>query len=175
VESQLTLDQLAERVGLSSPYLSRIETGGRRPSVTTLYDLAAALGVSVSTLFQEPSPLSSVGIFRRRERVAGRSPATGFPGSTSLDGVFVELAAHREDDSFVSHSGEEFIYVVKGSVVLQVGESSSVLKAGDTAHWDGSRAHRLGGAGKPADVLLLCSERLRAHPPKEGTHGHHGG
>jgi transcriptional regulator with XRE-family HTH domain len=168
----MTLDQLAAIVGVSTPHLSRIETGGRQPSLSMLYELAAAFGVSVSSLFAEEPTKALVGVFRRKHREAGRSVATGFQGSRSLDGMVVELVPQNESDPFVTHHGEEFVYVESGSVVLEIGEVSEVLRAGDTAHWDGSQPHRLGGAGVPAVVVVLSSERLRPHqPPQEPDHG----
>lgn len=45
-ERGLTQEQLAERSGLSQQYLSGLERGGRNPTIVTLYEIAAALGVS---------------------------------------------------------------------------------------------------------------------------------
>ena len=45
-ERGLTQEELAERSGLSQQYLSGLERGRRNPTVVTLYELAAALGVS---------------------------------------------------------------------------------------------------------------------------------
>lgn len=48
---ELTLRQLAERAGVSNPYLSQIERGLRRPSAEVLQQLARALQVSAETLY----------------------------------------------------------------------------------------------------------------------------
>ena len=45
-ERGLTQEQLAERCGLSQQYLSGLEQGRRNPTIVTLYEIAAALGVS---------------------------------------------------------------------------------------------------------------------------------
>jgi transcriptional regulator with XRE-family HTH domain len=42
----LTQEQLAELSGFSQQYISSLETGGRNPTVVTVYELAMALGVS---------------------------------------------------------------------------------------------------------------------------------
>jgi len=52
-ESGLTQEQLAERCGLSQQYLSGLEKGKRNPTVVTLYEIAAALGVSHVELVRE--------------------------------------------------------------------------------------------------------------------------
>lgn len=45
-ERGLTQEQLAERCGLSQQYLSGLERGRRNPTIVTIYEIAAALGVS---------------------------------------------------------------------------------------------------------------------------------
>lgn len=50
-ERGITLNQLAERIGVSQPSISGIATGKQKPSFDTLDRLADALGVSVAELF----------------------------------------------------------------------------------------------------------------------------
>jgi len=45
-EKRLTQEQLAERSGFSQQYLSGLERGRRNPTIVSLYEIAAALGVS---------------------------------------------------------------------------------------------------------------------------------
>lgn len=73
----LTLAQLGERVRLSASALSLIENGRREPRVTTLTDLAHALGVEVSALLSGGAPSRRSALEVRWER-AQRSP--GFEG-----------------------------------------------------------------------------------------------
>jgi transcriptional regulator with XRE-family HTH domain len=47
----LSMRQLADLVGISNPYLSQIERGIRRPSAEILQQLAAALRISVETMY----------------------------------------------------------------------------------------------------------------------------
>lgn len=58
-ERSITLNQLAERIGVSQPSISGIATGKQKPSFDTLDKLADALGVSVAELF-EPQPSNAV-------------------------------------------------------------------------------------------------------------------
>lgn len=46
IEKGLTQEQLAERAGVSQFYISLLETGGRNPTVVSLWELSQALGVS---------------------------------------------------------------------------------------------------------------------------------
>jgi transcriptional regulator with XRE-family HTH domain len=51
--AQLSLRKLAERSGVSNPYLSQIERGLRQPSAKILKGIATALEVSAETLFTQ--------------------------------------------------------------------------------------------------------------------------
>ena len=51
--AQLSLRKLAERSGVSNPYLSQIERGLRQPSAKILKGIATALQVSAETLFTQ--------------------------------------------------------------------------------------------------------------------------
>jgi transcriptional regulator with XRE-family HTH domain len=56
----LTQEQLAEHVGLQPAAISRFENGAVGLSVTTLLDMAEALGVPLSRFFEDPGGAQSV-------------------------------------------------------------------------------------------------------------------
>src|SRR5271168_779739 len=47
-----TLEELAERSGLSKPFLSRLESGNRQPSIAAILTLARVFGVPMGSLFE---------------------------------------------------------------------------------------------------------------------------
>ena len=51
----LTLKELGSRTGLSHAFLSQVERGLARPSMTTLGEIAEALGIGTSALLSQPS------------------------------------------------------------------------------------------------------------------------
>ncbi len=57
--SRLSQAQLAERVGLSSVFISNIETGAKKPSVESLLRIANALGVTVNHFVHDGQPHDS--------------------------------------------------------------------------------------------------------------------
>ena len=46
-EAKLTQSELAEKLGSSKSYISRVETGRTEPKISTFYRIASALGLSV--------------------------------------------------------------------------------------------------------------------------------
>lgn len=51
IQSKLTQEALAERIGINSKYLSGIERGKENPTLKTMLDIASALGVSPNEFF----------------------------------------------------------------------------------------------------------------------------
>ena len=87
--AELSLRQLAERAGISNPYISQIERGLRKPSAEVLQSLAGALSVSASTLYTyagipEPDDEASGGVAQAIER----DPKLTQEQKTALVGVY---------------------------------------------------------------------------------------
>jgi transcriptional regulator with XRE-family HTH domain len=59
--AKISLRQLAERAGVSNPYLSQIERGLRKPSAEVLQQLASALRVSTPVMYLRAGLLDSEG------------------------------------------------------------------------------------------------------------------
>jgi DNA-binding XRE family transcriptional regulator len=55
-----TMVELAQRSGLSKPFLSRLESGDRQPSIAAVLTLSQVLGVSPATMFEIQSPPKKV-------------------------------------------------------------------------------------------------------------------
>lgn len=168
----LTLEQLAQRADLSIAHLSRLESGDRQPSVAALIALSRALGVSMSTLLGERQgapAIASYGGSAPVHEVNGLriSPRSGFPGSTTLEALHIEIAADREPPEPARHRGEEWIYVVRGHLRLEFDGRVHLLGAGASAHFDANRPHRLGSEHGITEVLVVAADAptdFRNHP-----------
>jgi transcriptional regulator with XRE-family HTH domain len=157
-----TLGDLAFRSSLSQAYLSRIESGERQPSLATLFTLARVLEVSVSDLLAvEPVPGERI-VVR-----AGSVPEqhindlfytslTGGSRQQRIQAARVRVPPDRQGTERYQHEGEEWLYILSGTLQLQVGELTHVLHAGDVAHFDSSTPHRLAALhGAYAEALLI--------------------
>lgn len=69
----ISLRALARSVGLSASFISQIETGKCRPSVSTLYAISTELGISVEDVFDTPRAAGPV-----ERPAAGLLPAAAF-------------------------------------------------------------------------------------------------
>ena len=168
----LTLEQLAQRAELSTPHLSRLESGERQPSVAALLALSRALGVSMSTLLGERKGAPAIATYplggpAHEANGLTITPCSGFPGSSTLEGLRISISPDREPPEPARHRGEEWISVVRGRLRLEFDGHVHLLDEGTTAHFDANRPHRLGAEGGPVDVLVVAADApndFRNHP-----------
>ncbi len=180
------LRELARRVELSPSSISQIETGKMGPSVSTLYALAQAFGVTVdSILFDESSsrrggPPAPSGSARQMsepglsvQRAAGR-PAIPLNSGVRwerlmfwddedvefLQATYEPGGSSSPDGSFVRHHGHEFGHVLSGTLLVVVGFDEFELAAGDSITFPSSTPHRLSNEG-PETVRALWVVRGR--------------
>jgi transcriptional regulator with XRE-family HTH domain len=168
----LSMTELARRSGVSQPFISQVERGQFTPSLATLYRLAGALSVSVSALLpvEQSSDTSVVRaghgpiipIVEALPLAVGRLVSRG--GASQLEAYTYELAPGSTDETRFAHPGEEFTFILSGTLVIEVEPDPAVtLYAGDCIHFGAGRAHVWTVPGpEPVRMLLVLS-----HP------GHH--
>ena len=172
----MTLVEVAASAGLSHPFLSQLERGLARPSMRSLTAIASTLGTTAQALMAESErpvvpraePVSIV------RRTADGMPLVDSPGGTVRPLVRGERAmlpveyigAPREFDEYISHDGEEFVYVVRGLIEVDVEGDLHPAGAGDSVYYAGGLRHRW-RALSGAEVRLVVVQQNRppnAHP-----------
>jgi mannose-6-phosphate isomerase-like protein (cupin superfamily) len=131
--------------------------------VGILVELANALGTRVSTLFGEDvagTPLATFTPDASRHDAAGLQIASssGFPGSRALEAMRIHVPADREPGLPARHRGEEWIYVLRGTLELEFDGVLYELRKDMAAHFDAGRPHRLFAGHSGAELLLVSAE-----------------
>lgn len=170
----LTLKALAERGRLAVSTISKIENDRMSPTYDVLLKLAAGLGIDLATLLAIPAPVPAVDAPRGRLDVSraaerGRYPTGAYvyePMAMRLTGkgmdpTFVRVTA-RSIDAFpelIRHPGEEFVYVLSGTVELHAEFYAPIrLEAGDSVYYDASMGHAYVSVGpEDATILNICA------------------
>jgi transcriptional regulator with XRE-family HTH domain len=143
-----TLQDLADATGLSVGFLSQIEREIATPSLSALAKIARALGVEIEHFIASPSADSIHTKAELRETywvdrkfMTYERLSADFPGSVLS--AFIVTMPPRFVSEPDSHDGEEFIYQLEGSTVVEVDGEKYVLNTGDTLHFRSSRSHLL--------------------------------
>jgi transcriptional regulator with XRE-family HTH domain len=170
IQNGLTLDQLAQAAGLTRSYLSKVERGLSSPSIASALHLAKALNVTVEELFHGDAP-QTLAIQRApaAEPTSAR-PVTG-PIVNGRLSAFVMRPSHNPLRNPSSrHSGEEIVYVLNGSVELQLSARTEVLGPGDSAHFDSAIPHKISSLGETeAQILIVIAPPLEVKKSMRGA------
>lgn len=164
LQAGLTLEELARATDLTKSYVSKLERGLSTPSIGAGLKLARVLGVTAEELFSEALDDDSV-VVRRAPNRRDASPQpprviTGALQSHKMVAFVVTPGDQAVRDHPMSHHrGEEFLYVLKGSVSFRLARRVETLHAGDSVHFNASIPHKITSIGeRPALVLLVVAQ-----------------
>ncbi|MGV0627533.1 helix-turn-helix domain-containing protein [Mycolicibacter minnesotensis] len=159
----LTLEELAERTGLTKSYLSKIERSQSTPSIATAIKVAGALDVDVAQLFSERGTQDKIAIDRAdgrgadRERYRAMAPEMLGKSMSPFVVRPDRRTLHEAHPQHALHEGQEFVFVHSGTVELEYGDQRWTLSAGDSAYFDASISHRIRTVGpEPAEVIVVA-------------------
>jgi transcriptional regulator with XRE-family HTH domain len=142
---KLSLRQLADKVGCTESYLSKVENNKVKPSLPMLHKIAVTLDISVARLFAEderregPVTVLRDGqrqVLRTEHRVAGDAVSLEamlpMHRSTLLEANIHHVPAGASSQGFLEHQGEEMGYVLQGELELTVGDETLRVGPGDS-------------------------------------------
>jgi transcriptional regulator with XRE-family HTH domain len=164
-QRNLSLQQLAERAGLSAAAIHKIERNGMVPTITTLMKLSAALNRSVAYFVDEEQTEPAVlvrsderkPVFTSKERLdlAGIS---GPYGQFFMAGAVATIEAGADSGpKRMEHPGEELIFMLEGTVCFEVEGEEYTLRRGDALHFRTDRPHRWGNPSvRPARAIWMA-------------------
>ena len=161
----LTLEELASRSELTKGFLSQLERNLTSPSIDSLSDILEALGTNLSEFFQEDK--NDQFVFRSEDFfVDERENCTVnwiVPNTqkNQMEPILLELPAGGVSFEIEPHNGEEFGYVLDGSVILECDGERSVVCRGETFYLHGRTFHYLKNERKTtARILWVCTPPL---------------
>ena len=169
-KKELTLNQLAERTGLSLAFLKAVEEEDLYPSLGPLLKITRALGLRLGTFLDDQvsrDPLL-VRLADRKEELTmhqGRGSKASLRffslgrGKTDrhMEPFFIELLPEEgEAHPMSSHEGEEFIVCTKGKVAIVYGPDKTVLGPGDSIYFNSVVPHSVSCEGsEPAEIYAV--------------------
>jgi transcriptional regulator with XRE-family HTH domain len=163
-QRETTLLDVAAETGISVSTLSRLEAGRRRPTLELLLPLAQTYGMQIDELVGAPP----TGDPRIHLRPVQRNEMTFIPLTRRIGGVQahkVIIPARGAAAEQKTHEGYEWMYVLNGRLRLLLGDQELVLTEGEAAEFDTRVPHWFESADPtPVEVLMLFGRQgERAH------------
>ena len=167
----ISREELSNRSGLSVDQIDDIENSDTIPSLAPLIKIARAMGVRPGTFLDDCEELGPV--VHRHSEVQKPATFSSQVSSANSHLDFFSLAARktgRHMEPFLidikpssthepilsSHEGEEFIFVLKGSVKINYGKETHVLLSGDSIYYDSIVDHLVSALnGDPAQIVAV--------------------
>jgi transcriptional regulator with XRE-family HTH domain len=151
---QLTLGQVAEKVGVSVSALSQLERDQFNPTIATLKAIATTLGTTIGSLVAETTLLDRAVVRAdERKRLSPRRGITYQLLTPDLSGHIelilseYEVGAGTGEEAFAYHA-EQCGLVLQGVAKVHLGDVVHRLSAGDSIRFDCSIPHRIANAGR---------------------------
>lgn len=156
-ERGATLADVAAATGISISTMSRLENGQRRPTLELLLAIARAHRVPLDDLVGLPDDLDPR-IRLEPRRVGGRTVVPLSRGGMT-QAWQIGIPARAEKPDLRSHDGSEWLYVLSGELRLILGSQDLVLRAGEAAEFDTQTPHWFGGTGRSRAQILSLFNR----------------
>ena len=161
-----SLEEVAEKAGISKALLANIEEGKAVPSIATLIHLSKVFQVPLKSLtgLESGKRIEVVRTHERRE--VERRPRSGpskagyyyqaLAAKEGIDAFYIIFQEKPEDERvFFQHEGKEFLFVLEGQLELCIEEDCILLDPGDSASYESRFPHALRGVGGPAKAIVV--------------------
>jgi transcriptional regulator with XRE-family HTH domain len=152
---ETTLADLSAATGISVSTLSRLESGSRRPTLELLLPLAKAHGVTLDELVDAP-PTGDPRIHLRPVSHHGMTmlPLTRRAGGIQAYKLVLAAGSRGKEPDPQTHEGYEWLYILNGRLRLVLGEHDMVLAPGEAVEFDTRVPHWFGPADDHVVELL---------------------
>ena len=146
-EKDLTLKDLSMKTGLSVSFLSQVENGYSSLAITSLKKISEALNVTMNYFFKTPE----IHNFLVK---ADEEKAFKIEGSNSqfirisgdftgrkIESMIIIIPPQQMHGSKCNHPGEEFVYVLEGTLMVNLAGIEYLVKAGDSIQYPSTTDH----------------------------------
>lgn len=162
LRNNLTQEELADRCELTKGYISQLENELTSPSIATLEDILNALGTTPAEFFSDEKNEKLVYTEADFiEKLAdGHKIEWLVPNAqkNEMEPIRMTIEPHTSLQDDMPHEGDEFGYVLKGSVWLHIGQAAYAVKKGEVFYFSAGKVHRIENrTAEKAIVLWIAS------------------
>jgi len=157
----MTITDLASKAGLSPSQISRIERHHVSPPISTLSEIADALNAKVIDFFKDEEENLSFLVHRNQdayERIEHGGKTYHIPFYSNIyrmmEPVIFVVPPHTSLVKEMRHAGEEYMYILEGSVDFLYGREVYHLERHDSVYYKGNIPHGTFNDGDAEGTVL---------------------
>jgi len=162
---RISLRELADNVGCTESFLSKVENDKVRPSLTMLHIIVKELGINIAKLFSEPDS-RVVAVLKAGKRIMLQTEQSPLGKGITLESllpiphsVLLEANIHHVEpgsstSGFIDHKGEEMGFVLEGMLELTVEGQTVKVQKGDSFFFHSHLPHGYRNPGTTTARIL---------------------
>ena len=161
IMKNLTQEELADRAELSKGFISQIERNLTSPSISTLMDILQCLGTDLKEFFSDSEDSQIVfrksDYFEKTDVELKNTIQWIIPNAqkNTMEPIYLTLEAGGSTCPDTPHEGEEFGYILQGTVSIHLGNKTYKAKKGESFYYTADKTHFL--SSKNGATLIWVS------------------
>ncbi len=163
IQKSLTQEELADRAELSKGFISQLERDLTSPSIATLMDILQCLGTNLEEFFSETTAEQVVfkksDYFEKYDGDLKNLVKWIIPNAQKnmMEPILLTLDPGGSTYPDNPHEGEEFGYIISGSIQLHIGGRTFKAKKGESFYFTANKQHYITVSDKSGATLLWVS------------------
>ncbi|MBZ4663555.1 MAG: putative transcriptional regulator [Caloramator sp.] len=163
IKNGLTQEELADRCELSKGFISQLERDLTSPSIATLMDILECLGTNIKDFFNDDNDEKVVfkkeDAFEKENEELKNIISWIVPNAQKniMEPIIITLDEGGSSEVDTPHDGEEFGYVLSGSITLFIGNKKYKLKKGECFYFKPNSNHYIKNNCKTKSQVLWIS------------------
>lgn len=163
IQKSLTQEELADRAELSKGFISQLERDLTSPSIATLVDILQCLGTNLEEFFSNTASEQVVfkknDYFEKIDNELMNKIEWIIPNAQKnmMEPILLTLEPNGSTYPDNPHEGEEFGYVLNGTIIIHIGSKTYKAKKGESFYFTPSKSHYISVSGKTGASILWIS------------------
>lgn len=163
IQNDLTQEELADRSEITKGFISQVERDLTSPSISTLMDILEGLGTNLKEFFNEN--IDEKIVFAKEDAFETENEELKYtlkwiiPNAqkNSMEPILIELLPEGKTKEDTPHEGEEFGYVINGSIYIHIGMEKYKVKKDESFYYKANSNHYISNAGKTKARIIWVS------------------
>lgn len=163
VQKGLTQEELAGRAELSKGFISQLERDLTSPSIATLTDILQCLGSDLKDFFsstvEEQIVFNESDYFQKTDEALHNKIEWIIPNAQKniMEPIRLTLDPGGSTYPDIPHEGEEFGYVITGSIAIHIGKKKYIAKKGESFYFKPITGHYITAHSKTGATIIWVS------------------